>query len=61
MAFDPSKSTQENMADLHAQFAAADARDGDKVRAYFNLSAADWDATPQSVRDILIDAMRAEI
>jgi hypothetical protein len=61
MAFDPSKTVQENLADLHAQFAAADAREGERVRAYFKLTAADWNATPARVRDILADAMRAEV
>jgi hypothetical protein len=63
MAFDPSRTTAENLADLKAQNEAADAKyaklsgipadtDAD-VMGYYDLSTEDWDATPEKVRDIL--------
>jgi len=53
MSYDPSKTEEENRADLAAQNEAADRKFDGAVMGYYDLSTEDWEATPEKVRDIL--------
>jgi hypothetical protein len=59
MTYDPSKTQEENLADLQAQIAASDLKYHTAVREWFNITAEEWSGGSEKFREIACAAYDA--